>query len=179
MIILRKFTSLLLPATLIFASCGDGKEPDATAVDSTAISSTVDTSASSLRTDPMENSDPGSIPDDTVFNDGSVPSSWANAGFTDSAAVKRFVKQLQSWTAANQVDSIAAQIAFPLKNPAVKNVDEFKAGFEKYFTSEVKSAIADQKLSQIFRNQQGAMIGQGRVWLTEKNKTIKIFAINK
>ncbi|MET0299037.1 MAG: hypothetical protein ABW036_04720, partial [Flavitalea sp.] len=157
MIILRKFTNLLLPATLIFVSCGDGKQPDAAAVDSTAVSS-VD-SSTSLKSDPMENNDPGAIPDDSVFNDGSIPSSWANAGFADSAAVKRFVKQLQTWTAANQVDSIAAQIAFPLKNPAVKNAAEFKAGFEKYFTPEVKSAIADQKLTQIFRNQQGAMIG--------------------
>src|ERR1041385_2875862 len=47
------------------------------------------------------------LADDTVFNDGSKPVSWRNAGFSDSVKVKQFIRNLQIWADQNLVDSIA------------------------------------------------------------------------
>lgn len=121
---------------------------------------------------------PAELADDTVFADGSRPVSWANAGFTDPVKLKKFIRQLQIWVDENQVDSIGAHLDYPLKNPAIKDAKEFKLNYSTYFSDGVKAALADQRLNQVFRNQQGAMIGLGYIWFTEKNNEILIFAIN-
>jgi hypothetical protein len=107
----------------------------------------------------------GELHDDSVFSDGSVPTSWINAGITDSVKMKKFIRQLQLWVADRNVDSIAAHLRYP------KN-------YENYFNQTVRSAVMSQKLNQVFRNQQGVMLSEGRVWLTEKDNHILIIAIN-
>jgi hypothetical protein len=116
--------------------------------------------------------------DDTVFNDGSRPVSWLNAGVTDSSTAKLFIKKLQVWVRDNHVDSIGAYLNYPLKNPPVPDRKDFKLNYGNYFTEGVKAALADQNLRQIFRTQQGFMIGQGQIWMRQINNNIKIIAIN-
>lgn len=116
--------------------------------------------------------------DDAVFNDGTIPASWINAGVKDSVSMKMFIRRLQRWVDQNQVDSIAAHMNFPMKNPGITDAREFKLNYSNYFSDGVKSALADQPLNQVFRNQQGVMIGQGQIWLRENNNNIQIFAIN-
>ncbi len=123
-----------------------------------------------LRTAEME--------DDSVFADGSQPVSWANAGIDHPIACKEFVKRIQSWVQHNQKDSIAAVIAFPLTHPPVKNKAAFLAKYDSYFTAKVKSALAQQNLRQIFRSSQGAMIGDGQLWISEFPKGFFIISIN-
>ncbi|RYY20764.1 MAG: hypothetical protein EOO04_19435 [Chitinophagaceae bacterium] len=118
------------------------------------------------------------LTDDSVFNDGSIPSSWQTAGITDSVRVKQFIRQLQIWVAGNHSDSISPHLLYPMKNPGIQNAADFKKNYQTYFNEAVKTAVMSQKLNQVFRNQYGVMLGEGRLWLTEKDNNILIAAIN-
>jgi hypothetical protein len=116
--------------------------------------------------------------DDSVFSDGSRPVSWKNAGISDPVAVKKFIRKLQVWVRDNQVDSISDYMVYPMRNPGIKDKSDFKLHYRDYITDGVKTALADQRLNQVFRNEQGVMIGQGQMWFREKDNNIQIIAIN-
>ncbi|RYG48562.1 MAG: hypothetical protein EOO01_13415 [Chitinophagaceae bacterium] len=116
--------------------------------------------------------------DDSVFTDGSRPVSWENAGVTDPIAVKKFIRQLQVWVRDNQADSISGYLIYPMKNPGIKDKADFRLHYSDYITDGVKAALAAQRLNQVFRNEQGVMIGQGQIWLRQKDNEIRIIAIN-
>ncbi|MHA4847465.1 hypothetical protein ACX0G7_25090 [Flavitalea antarctica] len=116
--------------------------------------------------------------DDSVFSNGSRPVSWKNAGIADSIGMKKFIRKLQIWVRDNQVDSISGYLDYPMRNPGIKDKSDFKLNYRDYITDGVKAALADQRLSQVFRTEQGAMIGQGQIWFREKDNSIKIIAIN-
>lgn len=118
------------------------------------------------------------IKDDSVFSDGSIPASWANAGFTDAVAVKKFLKKIQYWVAKGEKDSVAATVAYPLRKPAVKNRESFLKNYDSLLNDKVKKALREQNLSQLFRNAQGVMVGSGEIWINETSKGLKIIAIN-
>jgi len=119
------------------------------------------------------------IKDDSVFADGSIPSSWINAGFSDSIAVKKFLKKIRYWVANNQKDSVASIIAYPLRKPVtIKNHESLLKNYNALFNEKVKKALNEQNLSQLFRNTQGVMIGSGELWINETPRGLKIIAIN-
>jgi len=166
------FICLILIVSL---GCGNGDQPDSHA----AVTKNQPTVAQAESTgDELNTLSPAELPDDSVFSDGSRPTSWKNAGITDSLSVKLFIKKLKRWVEDNQVDSISAYLQYPLRNPGIKDAKDFKLNYGDYFSDGVKAAIAGQRLTQIFRNEQGAMIGQGQVWLREQDHQIKIIAIN-
>jgi hypothetical protein len=121
---------------------------------------------------------PDDLRDDSVFSDGTRPVSWENAGISDPPAVKRFIRKLKVWVRDNQVDSISGYLIYPMRNPGIKDKSDFKLNYRDYITDQVKTAIADQRLNQVFRNEQGVMIGQGQMWIREKDNNIQIVAIN-
>lgn len=121
---------------------------------------------------------PEQLKDDSTFADGSEPTSWEIAGIDDPVAFKKFLKKLQIWVKNDQRDSVASVISYPFGKAKIKNVAVFKNSYDKYFTDKVKDALQTQNFSQIFRNYQGAMIGNGAIWLNETNKSFKISAIN-
>ncbi|MRG47340.1 hypothetical protein GFS24_19630 [Chitinophaga sp. SYP-B3965] len=114
---------------------------------------------------------------DTVFEDGSIPSTWANAGFDDPAGFKEFLLSFKDWVKKDQVDSITAYIRFPLKN--YKTPEAFKKAYSKVFDESLKKVVETQRLDRIFRNYQGAMIGSGQIWFNTSPEGYKIIAINK
>ncbi len=114
--------------------------------------------------------------DDSVFKDGSIPTSWANAGVTDVKGLKLFLKQLQVWVMNNDKRNIATAIAYPLKE--IKNEQAFIAAYDKIFTKEVKLSFATINFNQLFRNQHGVMTDGGKVWIQQFDSAFKIFAIN-
>lgn len=115
---------------------------------------------------------------DTLFEDGSTPSSWSNAGFDNPADFKEFLLSFKDWVKKDQVDSITAYIRFPLKN--YKTPDAFKKAYPKVFDDSLKKVIETQRLDRIFRNYQGAMLGNGEIWFSVIQKEgYKIIAINK
>lgn len=121
---------------------------------------------------------PDPMGDDSVFTDGSVPTSWENAGFTDPAGFKQFLLRLRTWSASGQKDSVAQVIDYPLRNPVVKSKEQFLQRYDSLFNDKVKQAIQDQNLRQIFRRDQGAMIGDGTVWFRQSGNRFVIVGIN-
>lgn len=119
-----------------------------------------------------------SLQDDSVFADGSIPTSWENAGFSDPVAFKQFLQQLQQWVASDRKDSVADALDYPLRNPKIKDQQQFLGQYDTYFNERVKKALREQNLRQVFRNARGAMIGNGELWFTQEGNRFKITAIN-
>jgi hypothetical protein len=113
---------------------------------------------------------------DTVFDDGSIPSSWENAGITNPFGLIKFVSSFQQWIADDKKDSIAAHINFPLRK--IKSREDFLQKYNAVFTPAVKKKIADQNIRQIFRNENGVMLADGAVWINQKNDDFIITALN-
>jgi hypothetical protein len=114
---------------------------------------------------------------DSVFEDGSVPTSWSNAGFDDPAGFKRFVARFKGWVKEDNVDSIVAYIDFPLKK--YKTAAVFKEKYGEIFDDSLKAVVTRQRLDRIFRNADGAMIGDGQVWFGSTEKGYRVIGVNK
>lgn len=165
----------LLPITLviIFAACNQApKSPD-------ADTSIVDDVKNLVPVAPPPSIDPLTAQiqaQDSVFDDGSVPTSWVNAGFNDSADFKRFLARFKSWVQNDQPDSISAFIRFPLR--LYPSATDFKSQYTQIFDPSLKRAVDSLRLDRIFRNSQGAMIANGRIWFAPLPEGYRIIAIN-
>lgn len=113
---------------------------------------------------------------DSVFEDGSRPTSWTAAGFTDPVRFKRFLIRFKDWVQKDQVDSITSHIRFPLR--AAGSPAWFRERYTHMFTPGLKAVIARQRLDRIFRNGQGAMFGKGEVWFVEEGGRYWVSAVN-
>jgi hypothetical protein len=121
------------------------------------------------------------LKDDKVFSDGSEPTTWENAGINDPTALKIFIKKLQNWVSADQRDSVAAAIDYPLmNNKTISDSKIFLSKYDQLMTAEVVNALKTQKLNQLFRNSQGVMIGN--IWVSDVSGdgsgNFKIISIN-
>lgn len=142
---------------------------DATPVDTAARPANTEVAA-----DPVEQQ---ITAPDTLFEDGSIPSTWANAGFDDPADFKRFMARFKDWVEKDNVDSITAHVDFPLKK--YKTAAVFKEKYPQIFDAKLKEVVAKQRLDRIFRNQNGAMIGDGQIWFGSGDKGYRVIGINK
>jgi len=114
------------------------------------------------------------LSDDPVFINGSIPSTWDIAGITDPIGFKKFLIALQISVINNN------------KDKAISSLDVIKFAkydtlnnYDKLFNKKVVDAFKNMNIHQIFRNYQGAMIGNGTVWFKQNsNGTFSIFAIN-
>jgi hypothetical protein len=180
---------LVIVTTATYIACDNNSET-ATNPTNTATVKTVDSSSAAVAVQ-STSSFPSDLTleetkDDAVFTDGSEPTSWDNAGIDDPVAFKKFLKKLQGWVANNQRDSVAAAIAFPLLNSRVRNKEqiivkdknEFLANYDLYINDTVKAALKNQNLRQVFRNANGAMVGNGQLWLGQVENGFAIMAIN-
>jgi hypothetical protein len=116
--------------------------------------------------------------DDSVFVDGSVPTSWEIAGITDVKGFKLFIKQLQLLVLDNNKEGLAKQIRYPL-GKTIKTEADFIKNYDDIFTKDVKLSIAKINFNQIFRNSKGAMSDAGMVWFSQEGNAFKIIAVNK
>jgi hypothetical protein len=115
--------------------------------------------------------------EDSVFSDGSKPAPWDNAGISDPKGMVDFIKVFQGWVTLDQKDSIVSHTRFPAGQ--IKSKEEFSKKYAEIFTPEYKSAIAKQNTRQIFRNANGAMIADGKVWFIQDGSQFLVSAINK
>jgi hypothetical protein len=113
---------------------------------------------------------------DSIFEDGSRPTTWVNAGFNNPEGFKRFLLVYQHWIRKDQVDSISAHIRYPIRGAG--SAAWFKEQYPRIFTHRIKTIILRQRLDRIFRNGQGAMIGNGDVWFVEEKGRYWVTAIN-
>ena len=90
-------------------------------------------------------------------------------GLTTSALAAT-LGQLQQAVAANDAAGVAALTSFPLQvnfasgRKQKLSRQQFSARFAEIFTPKVREAVAGQQPDALFRNAQGAMIGDGQVW---------------
>ena len=89
-----------------------------------------------------------------------------------ATALGEFLAKLQRAVAADDPAQVAPLMRFPLRVfgvPRVKGTvkaDEFRALYPSIFTPEVKQALQSQKAAELFRRDQGAMVGNGQVWIS-------------
>jgi len=90
----------------------------------------------------------------------------------DHVKVQHLLTQLQAAVAKHDAPAVAALVHYPIKvNPGkkpftVKNEKEFIKDYDRIITHDIADAIFKQKYENLFVNSQGAMIGDGEVWIT-------------
>lgn len=169
-------TNAWLLCLLLVASCGQDNRHKETTDTTVTAGQHADTTTAAAVSQPNDSIAVQLHAQDTVFEDGSRPASWYNAGFNNPVAFKQFLVRFKGWVSNNETDSIAAHVRFPLKNAA--NITAFTKHYPQLFNSKVKNSIAAQRLDRIFRNSQGAMIGNGAVWFTEDKDKYLVIAVN-
>ena len=79
---------------------------------------------------------------------------------------------LQQAVASHNAPAVAALVHYPIKvNPGkhpftVKNEKAFIKDYDGILTHDIQDAILKQKYENLFVNSQGAMIGDGEVWIS-------------
>jgi len=116
--------------------------------------------------------------DDSVFIDGSKPTSWEAAGITDVKGLKLFLKQVQFLVLKNDKEQLAKLIRYPLGRH-IKTEQDFIKNYDALFTKDVKLSIANINFSQVFRNSKGVMTEGGKIWFTQVEDDFKIVAVNQ
>lgn len=116
------------------------------------------------------------LKDDSVFTDGSKPTSWDIAGVSNVKGLKVFIKKLQQWIVLNEKDSLATVVKYPLGK--INNKEALVKNYDSLFTKEVKLSFATLNFNQLFRNSQGVMTNGGKVWFGQEGKKFRIIAIN-
>jgi hypothetical protein len=90
----------------------------------------------------------------------------------DHVKVHTILTQLQQSVASHNASAVATLVHYPIKvNPGkkpftVKNEKAFTKDYDRIITHDIQDAILKQKYENLFVNSQGAMIGDGEVWIT-------------
>lgn len=113
---------------------------------------------------------------DSLFEDGSRPTTWKAAGFNHPDQFKRWLIKYKDWVKNDQVDSLAAHTHFPIHGAG--NANWFKEQYIHIYTAHLKQVVNKQRLDRIFRNGQGAMFGNGEVWFIEKGGKFWVNQVN-
>jgi hypothetical protein len=99
----------------------------------------------------------------------------------DHTKVHQILTDLQQAVSKHNPAAVAALVHYPIKvNPGkkpftIKNEKEFIKDYDRIITPDIASAIYKQKYDNLFVNSEGAMIGDGEVWITGfcRDKTCK------
>jgi hypothetical protein len=90
----------------------------------------------------------------------------------DHVKVQHLLTDLQQSVASHNAAGVAALVHYPIKvNPGkrpfiVKSPKAFIADYDSIITQDISEAILKQKYAALFVNSQGAMLGEGEVWIT-------------
>jgi hypothetical protein len=90
----------------------------------------------------------------------------------DHVKVRNILTTLQQAVASHNAAAVADLIHYPIKvNPGkkpftIKNEKAFIHDYDRIITHDIEDAILKQKYETLFVNSQGAMIGDGEVWIT-------------
>jgi len=90
----------------------------------------------------------------------------------DHVKVQQLLTTLQQAVAKHDAAAVAALVHYPIRvNPGkkpftVKNEKAFIKDYDDIITQDIAAAIFKQKYENLFVNSNGAMIGDGEVWIT-------------
>jgi hypothetical protein len=91
----------------------------------------------------------------------------------DHSKVQRLVTDLQQAVAKHDRTAVAALVHYPIKiNPgdhpaSIRTPQAFIAAYDTIITPAIAAVIQNQKYEDLFVNYQGAMFGDGEVWIME------------
>ncbi|MBP2666238.1 MAG: hypothetical protein H6Q76_1218 [Firmicutes bacterium] len=114
---------------------------------------------------------------------------YAVAGIENAAEFEKTFAELQVAVAANDRGKVTDLILYPLRvngwmdetngKSTVKfdTKPEVMDNYDEIFTTQVKAAIAKQKVAAMFVNWQGAMVGRGEAWLSVSGKEPRRYGI--
>ena len=99
----------------------------------------------------------------------------------DHTKVRQILTALQQAVAKHNPAAVAALVHYPIKvNPGnrpftIKNEKAFINDYDRIITHDIQDAIFKQTYDNLFVNSEGAMIGDGEVWITGfcRDKTCK------
>jgi len=112
-----------------------------------------------------------------LFLDSTVSPAWDEAGFKNANKFINFFKQFQLLVRDDRKEDIARLIKFPLRN--LKNKKEFLEHYDEIFNPEFKREIKEQAPLEIYRDKNGAMIGNdGQLWFKPKGDGFVIVVMN-
>ncbi len=111
-----------------------------------------------------------------VFEDGSIPTTWRVAGFSDPAGFLEWLRTFQGWVANGDRERVLGAVRLPLHQ--IKTREALEAKYDELFSEPVRRVVAKAKLNRIWRNYQGAMIGSGVLWFGEAAEGDRVSAIN-
>lgn len=95
----------------------------------------------------------------------------------DPAAFHDAFIAIQQAVEDDDPDALAQWVQFPINvrigdgEQTLKDADDFDAAYPDLFTPEIKSAITDQRYEDLHVTYQGAMFGDGQIWLSGICKT--------
>lgn len=103
-----------------------------------------------------------------------------------------FVVKFQEAIQSNDKVKVASFVEYPLRvNTSISHGTKYKVtskyiantkqlikNYDAVFTKALRVKILQQNSKDIFCNYQGAMIADGGVWFMEKNKEMRIIAVN-
>ena len=90
----------------------------------------------------------------------------------DHTKVRQLVTDLQQAVAKHDATAVAALVHYPIKvklhgKPTyVNNAKAFVKNYDRIITPDIAAVIQTQKYEDLFVNYQGAMFGEGEVWIT-------------
>lgn len=108
--------------------------------------------------------------------EGTVPTGWSVATISDGIDFKKFIIRFKEFVAKDNKEAIAKLIKYPIRNVASKSY--FLDNYDRIFSDQLKLKISEQRLDRIFRNSQGASLGNGDVYFQQIDNDYKIIAIN-
>ena len=87
--------------------------------------------------------------------------------------------------AADDHAAVAAMVKYPLtvdvspgRPITYRSATALSANYARFFTPEVKAAVAAATPGNLFVRDQGVMIGNGEIWMNEISGTMKIITVN-
>ncbi len=90
----------------------------------------------------------------------------------DHVKVHQLLTDLQRSVASHNAPGVAELVHYPIKvNPGkhpftVKDQKAFVKDYDRIITPDISDVILKQKYETLFVNSQGAMLGEGEVWIT-------------
>jgi hypothetical protein len=105
-------------------------------------------------------------------------------GIRSKDELSKFLGSLKRAATSRDAAALSKAIHYPLhvstepKRKPIKNEEDLKKNIDSIFTAKVLSAIERQKFEEIFCRDQGAMLGDGEVWIDEQRGKIGVKTIN-
>ncbi|MFD1992376.1 hypothetical protein ACFSGI_20595 [Paenibacillus nicotianae] len=107
------------------------------------------------------------------------------AGFDNVKQFTGFYTNLRRAVAKNDKEAVAKRISYPLsvysdkKQRKILNQKQFVAAYDTIITAEIKKALANQRLDDLFIRDQGVMVGSGEIWMAILNNKLGVYTINQ